>query len=178
MSAYRLARDHGTRKQARAIRDTIYLNVAFQLQTQFGPESVLYLPNPARSLGAFHAANFALKRADLFPLAMCFSGNYDPASWNGWGERGNETYFNNPLDYIVNLSGDHLGWLRGQVSLLLVCGQGQWEDTTGALESTRRFATLLSSKGIRCELDLWGYDVPHDWPSWRAQLAHHLPRFC
>jgi esterase/lipase superfamily enzyme len=19
---------------------------------------------------------------------------------------------------------------------------------------------------------------PHDWPSWRAQLAHHLPRFC
>ena len=52
------------------------------------------------SLGAFHAANFALKRADLFPLAMCFSGNYDPASWNGWGERGNETYFNNPLDYV------------------------------------------------------------------------------
>ncbi|MDP9209563.1 MAG: esterase, partial [Actinomycetota bacterium] len=25
--------------------------------------------------------------------------------------------------------------------------------------------------------DLWGHDVPHDWPSWRAQLAHHLPRF-
>ena len=33
-------------------------------------------------------------------------------------------------------------------------------------------------KGIRHELDLWGYDVAHDWPSWRAQLAHHLPRFC
>jgi esterase/lipase superfamily enzyme len=28
------------------------------------------------------------------------------------------------------------------------------------------------------ELDLWGYDVPHDWPSWRVQLAYHLPRFC
>lgn len=27
-------------------------------------------------------------------------------------------------------------------------------------------------------LDLWGHDVPHDWPSWRAQLAHHMPRFC
>ena len=34
------------------------------------------------------------------------------------------------------------------------------------------------SKGIRHELDLWGHDVPHDWPSWRAQIAHHLPRFC
>src|SRR2546427_10023896 len=33
------------------------------------------------SMGAYHSLNFALKRADLFPLALCFSGNYDPASW-------------------------------------------------------------------------------------------------
>jgi esterase/lipase superfamily enzyme len=39
-------------------------------------------------------------------------------------------------------------------------------------------AELLQSKGIRCELDLWGYDVAHDWPWWQRQLAHHLPRFC
>jgi esterase/lipase superfamily enzyme len=129
------------------------------------------------SLGAFHAANFALKRADVFPLAICMSGSYDPAAWDAWGERGTATYFNNPTDYVAHLHGDHLDWLRGHVSLLLVCGQGQWEDTTGALESTRRFAALLSSKGIPCELDLWGYDVAHDWPSWRAQLAHHLQRF-
>jgi len=130
------------------------------------------------SLGAYHAVNFALKRADLFPLAFGMSGNYDPTAWRGWGERGEETYFNNPVDYVPNLHGDHLDWLRGQLSVLLVCGQGQWEDTTGALNSTRHMAHLLGEKGIRCELDLWGYDVPHDWPSWRAQLAHHLPRFC
>jgi esterase/lipase superfamily enzyme len=63
------------------------------------------------------------------------------------------------------------------VSLLLIAGQGQWEDTTGALESTRRFAQLLGEKGISHELDLWGHDSPHDWPAWRAQIAHHLPRF-
>jgi esterase/lipase superfamily enzyme len=130
------------------------------------------------SLGAYHAANFALKRADLFPLAICLSGNYDPSSWNAWGERGEAAYFNNPMDYVAHLGGDHLDWLRSRLSLLLVCGQGQWEDTTGALESTRRFAALLHAKGIRCELDVWGHDVPHDWPSWHAQLAHHLPRFC
>ncbi len=130
------------------------------------------------SLGAFHAANFALKRADVFPLAICLSGSYDPAAWDGWGERGDAAYFNNPMDYVARLGGDHLEWLRGQLSVLLVCGQGQWEDTTGALESTRRFAALLESKSIRCELDLWGRDIAHDWPSWRAQLAHHLPRFC
>jgi esterase/lipase superfamily enzyme len=130
------------------------------------------------SLGAFHAANFALKRADVFPLAICMSGSYDPAAWNGWGERGEAAYFNNPMDYVAHLDGDHLDWLRAQVSMLLVCGQGQWEDTTGSLDGTRRLAALLESKGIRCELDLWGHDVPHDWPSWRDQFAHHLPRFC
>ena len=92
------------------------------------------------SMGAYHAANLALKRADLFPLAICMSGNYDPAQWHGWGERGEGAYFNNPMDYVGNLHGDHLDWLRERVSLLLVVGQGQWEDTTGSLHSTRRFA--------------------------------------
>ena len=113
-------------------------------------------------MGAFHAANFALRRADLFPVAICLSGNYD--MWTNQPRR--PAY------------GDHLDWLRSRVSLLLVCGQGMWEDTTGALESTKRLAWLLGEKGIPHELDLWGHDVPHDWPSWRAQIAHHLPRFC
>lgn len=130
------------------------------------------------SMGAYHAANFALRRADLFSVALCMSGSYDPSHWDGWGERGTAAYFHNPMDYVAHLGGDHLDWLRSRANLLLVCGQGQWEDTTGALDSTRAFAALLQSKGIRHELDLWGYDVAHDWPSWRAQLAHHLPRFC
>jgi len=128
------------------------------------------------SFGAYHAANFCLKRADLFPAAICLSGVYD-VSVQGGGERGDAVYFSNPMDYVANAGGDHLNWLRTQASLLLVCGQGQWEDTTGALESTKRFGALLTEKGIRHEVDLWGHDVPHDWPSWRRQIAHHLPRF-
>jgi esterase/lipase superfamily enzyme len=130
------------------------------------------------SLGAYHALNFAFRRADLFPLAMCFSGNYDPGTWNAWGERGDAVYFNNPMDYVANLHGDHLSWLRERLSILLVVGQGQWEDTTGALPSTPRMAELLDEKGLRHELDVWGPDVPHDWPSWRDQVSKHLPRFC
>ena len=129
------------------------------------------------SFGAYHAANFTLKRADLFPLAICQSGVYD-VSVVGGGDRGDAVYFNNPMDYVANLGGDHLDWLRTRASLLLVCGQGMWEDTTGALDSTRAFAELLRSKGIKYDLDLWGWDVPHDWPSWRNQFGHHLPRFC
>jgi esterase/lipase superfamily enzyme len=127
------------------------------------------------SFGAYHAANFCLKRADLFPLAIGLSGVYDVAVQGG-GERGDAVYFSNPMDYVAHLHGDHLHWLRDRASLLLVCGQGQWEDTTGALDSTKRFAALLGDKGIRHELDLWGHDVAHDWPSWRRQIAHHLSR--
>jgi esterase/lipase superfamily enzyme len=140
-----------------------------------GPQEIL---TTGCSLGAYHALNIAFKRADLFPLAICLSGNYDPSAWQGWGERGDAAYFNNPMDYVANLHGDHLEWLRARLSLVLVCGQGMWEDTTGSLESTKRLAGLLQEKGIRHELDLWGHDVPHDWPSWQRQLAHHLPRFC
>jgi esterase/lipase superfamily enzyme len=130
------------------------------------------------SMGAYHALNIAIRHADIFVLALGFSGNYDAASWRGWGEQGMSTYFNNPVSYVPNLHGDHLAWLRSRLSVLLVCGQGQWEDTTGSLESTKWMAALLRDKGIRSELDLWGHDVPHDWPSWRVQWAHHLPRFC
>ncbi len=128
------------------------------------------------SFGAYHAVNFCLKRADVFPRALGMSGVYD-ISVQGGGERGDAVYFSNPADYVAHLHGDHLDWLRGRASILLVCGQGQWEDTTGALASTTSFGALLAAKGIPCEVDLWGHDVPHDWPSWRRQIAHHLPRF-
>ena len=39
-----------------------------------GPADIL---TTGTSMGAYHAANFALKRADLFPQALCMSGIYD-----------------------------------------------------------------------------------------------------
>ena len=128
------------------------------------------------SMGAFHAANSTLRRGDLFPTALCLSGSYDPSAWHGWGEQGEALYFQNPIAYVQGLHGGHLEWLRRQVCLVLVCGQGRWEDTTGALDSTRTLAGLLGEKGIPHELDTWGHDVAHDWPWWRRQLAHHLHR--
>jgi esterase/lipase superfamily enzyme len=172
--------DHGLPLEERARRHGVYERWLTDDVVPWIHEDCAGTPElvvAGTSFGAYHAANFALRRADLFPLALCFSGVYDVSVVGGGWERGDAAYFNNPMDYVAHLHGDHLDWLRSHVSLLLCCGQGQWEDTTGALESTRRFAELLAGKGIRHELDLWGHDVPHDWPSWRAQLAHHLPRF-
>jgi esterase/lipase superfamily enzyme len=128
------------------------------------------------SMGAYHAANFALRSADRFPLAVCLSGMYDPTRV-AWGEPGDAVYFHNPMAYVEHMHGDHLDWLRSQVHLVLVVGRGSWEDSTGALESTESFASLLAGKGIPHELDVWGHDSPHDWPAWRRQIAHHLPRY-
>jgi esterase/lipase superfamily enzyme len=131
------------------------------------------------SFGAFHSVNFTLRRADLFPQALCLSGAYD-LSRLGWGERGDKFYFNNPIDYAANLHGDHLDWLRSRVDITLVVGQGPFEhdSASGALSSTLHLADLLSEKGIPHTLDVWGHDAAHDWPWWQRQLAHHLPRLC
>ena len=131
------------------------------------------------SLGAYHAVNIALRHAHVFSFSIGLSGNYDPTTWHAWGEQGEQTYFNNPMAYVANLHGGHLEWLRERLSVLLLVGQGAFEvSPTGALPSTQELAIRLQSKGIRHELDVWGHDVPHDWPSWQAQLRHHLPRFC
>lgn len=128
------------------------------------------------SLGAFHAANLALRHADVFPRALCLSGSYDPSQWHAWGERGDAAYFHNPFDYVPHLGGEHLDWLRRTVRLVLVVGQGAFEvDPTRALPSTRALAQVLAERGIPHDLDVWGHDVPHDWPSWQRQAAHHLP---
>ena len=62
-STYLLARDHGYEDRAAAILEALKLNVAFQLSTQFRPESVMYLKDPQRSMGGFHRSldNYELR---------------------------------------------------------------------------------------------------------------------
>lgn len=131
------------------------------------------------SMGAYHALNFALTHANLFPVAICQSGNYDPSSWHAWGARGEAAYFTNPTDYVPNLSGEHLDWLRSRLHVVLTVGEGPWEThPTSSLPEARRMAALLAERGLSHDLDVWGHDAAHDWPWWQRQIALHLPRFC
>ena len=52
-AAYLLMRDAGRSERAAAILEAMKLGVRFQLQTQFLPENVLFLHDPARALGGF-----------------------------------------------------------------------------------------------------------------------------
>ncbi len=131
------------------------------------------------SLGGYHAVNFALQRPDLFPVAISLSGNFDPSSWHGWGEVGEATYFANPTAYVSGMHGEHLHWVRSHANIVIVVGQGPFEvSPTRSLPGAHLMAQVLADKGIPHELDVWGQDSAHDWPWWRKQIVHHLPRFC
>ncbi len=129
------------------------------------------------SFGAFHAANFTLKHPTHFRAALCMSGAYD-IRWLLGGMGGHHddwVYFNNPIEYVPNLHGDLLNELRKKVFIALVSGQGNWEEKS--LQSTREFWDVLTAKGVPNYMDLWGYDVAHDWPWWRKQIVFYLSHF-
>jgi esterase/lipase superfamily enzyme len=126
------------------------------------------------SLGAFYAANFALKHSEAFPWALCMSGRYEMRHFTGGFSNG-DVYFNNPLAYLPSLEGTALEHVRHHAHLTLVCGQGAWEE--GCIEETHALADLLAAKGISHHRDIWGRDVSHEWPWWRRQARYHLGRW-
>ena len=125
------------------------------------------------SMGAYYAANFALKFPETFRYALCLSGRYD-ITWLTDGFTNEDIYFNNPMAYLPNLDGERLEKVRANTHLTLVCGQGKWED--GNIEETEALADLLEAKGISHLRDLWGHDVSHEWTWWKRQARFHLER--
>lgn len=122
------------------------------------------------SLGAYHCANQLFRRPDLFDGMLAMSGNYNIRQFAD-GYFDDNVYYNSPLDYLPNLNDDHyLPMLRQKQHIHILSGQGSYENPDGS----RQLSGLLAAKGIPHNLDLWGYDMPHDWPTWRAMLKYYL----
>jgi esterase/lipase superfamily enzyme len=122
------------------------------------------------SLGALHSANLFFRRPGLFAGVIGMSGDYDLSTYTK-GYHDQDVYFNSPVQYLPNLSDEHLlSQIRRSGQIHLVTGSGEWENP----EATRRFAGILHAKGIPHELDVWGSDMPHDWPTWRKMLPYYL----
>ena len=124
------------------------------------------------SLGAFLAANTYFKHPDLFRGVIAMSGSYDVKSYlHGFYD--DNVYFNNPADYLANLSDNyHLPILQTADAIFILSGQGSYE----APERSRHLSDLLRAKNIPHTLDLWGHDVNHDWPWWRKMLPNTLDK--
>jgi esterase/lipase superfamily enzyme len=124
------------------------------------------------SLGAFHAANTLFKRPDLFDGVIAMSGIYDLKSYSK-GYYDEDVYFNSPVDYIPNMTeGEHLDQLRSKRHIHFVTGSGPYE----APQESWRIADVLGAKGIPNNVEVWGNQWSHDWPTWREMLPSYLER--
>ena len=122
------------------------------------------------SFGALHSMNLFLKRPDLINGVIAMSGVYDLTEYTK-GHYDDDVYFNSPVHYIPNLT-DHtiLEQIRSSSHIHIVTGSGAYEDPSGS----GKFAKILYDKGINYELDVWGEEWKHDWPTWRAMLPQYL----
>jgi len=120
------------------------------------------------SLGALHAANLFFRRPDLIDGTIAMSGVYDLTAYTK-GYYDEDVYFNSPCHYLPNLNDDRvLSLLRQSGHIHILSGSGDYEDP----DASRNLSHVLASKGIPHDLDIWGGDMRHDWPTWRAMLPY------
>ncbi|MBE2279171.1 MAG: esterase family protein [Ignavibacteriaceae bacterium] len=119
------------------------------------------------SLGALHSANIFFRRPDLFAGTVPMSGVYDLKSYSK-GHFDENVYFNSPEDYIPHIQdNNYLNQMRGK-KIILASGSGDFEDPNASY----RLSKILWSKGVPNDLEIWGPEYRHDWPTWRKMLPH------
>ena len=123
------------------------------------------------SLGAYQAANSLFKHPDIIKRCFALSGQYDMKSFMD-GMYDDNFYFNNPVDYLPNLSDSRtLDQLR-TCDIHIATGTGPWENSG----SSYYLASLLAGKGIPHHLDDWGPQGGHDWPYWKHEMQEYVSR--
>lgn len=124
------------------------------------------------SLGAYHALNFLVRRPDIFNHVLALSGIYHSGFFiKDYADE--LTFLNSPLDSLRVMHKNHpYVELYKRARIIICVGQGAWEDI--CLEETRKVDQALKNLGIPAWVDYWGYDRPHDWPSWLEQVPYFL----
>ncbi len=121
------------------------------------------------SLGAYHAVNLFFQRPDLIDGVMAMSGVYDLTYYSEgfWNE---DVYCNSPIHFIADQSEQGINLYRECDHIHILAGQGEHEDPEASID----FSSVLKKRDIPHELDLWGSDMRHDWPTWCMMLPHYL----
>jgi esterase/lipase superfamily enzyme len=125
------------------------------------------------SMGAYHAANFFFRHPDIFDTVIALSGLYGLNHFIG-DYMDDNVYFNAPLTYLPKLEDPGYLDLYRQSTIIICVGQGAWEDEM--VRDTLALKQVLEQKDIPHWVDVWGYDVNHDWPWWYKMLYYFLDR--
>lgn len=122
-------------------------------------------------IGAYQAVNCRLRRPALFTGAVGLSGLYDLHRFAQGQEIARDDLWlrNSPTEYLHKdgLTDKTLLAQAKPDQLTLCAGQGPYEQD--ALADTQALAQLLQAQGLPVHLEVWGYDVAHDWYWWGRQ---------
>ncbi|SKB57596.1 esterase family protein [Dyadobacter psychrophilus] len=122
------------------------------------------------SFGAMHAANLFFKHPDYIHGIIAMSGCYDLSQYTD-GYYDDNVYFNSPVHYLPQLKAEwHLSMYRDSRHIHFVTGSGAYEVP----EYSRAISSILTSKNVPHELDIWGPDMPHEWWVWKRMLPYYL----
>jgi len=123
------------------------------------------------SMGGYHSGNFFFRHPDVFDTVIAISG---PSSLKIFiGDYMDENvYFNSPLAYLPGLTDPWFLEQYRKSKIIVCCGQGAWEERM--LGDTYALKKILEEKAIPAWIDIWGYDVNHDWPWWHKMVPYFL----
>ena len=124
------------------------------------------------ALGAMHALNFVIRRPDIFNSVLALSGIYHSGFYiKDYADE--LSFLNSPLDSLQQMKHGHPYVSLYKKARIFICvGQGFFEDE--CLKDTRELDFQFKRLGIPVFVDYWGYDKPHDWPSWLEQVPYFL----
>ncbi len=148
--------------------DYVYNEVIPFIRNATSQDTFIY--TSGASFGALHAMNLFLKKPDLINGVISMSGVYDLTEYTK-GYWDDQVYFNSPMHYIPNMHDQYwLDKIKASHHIHVYTGSGSYEDP----EANKRFSQVLWDKGIWHELDVWGPEINHDWPTWRSMLPYIL----
>jgi esterase/lipase superfamily enzyme len=159
----------------KAIRHNQFNNYVFDEVVPFIRSSTSYetmIYTCGASFGALHAMNLFMKRPDIINGAISMSGVYDLTEYTK-GFWDDQVFYNSPVHYIPSLNDNwYLDKIKASHHIHIYTGSGNFEDPDAA----KKFAGILYTKGIWYDLDVWGPDIHHDWPTWRSMLPYILDK--
>jgi len=126
------------------------------------------------SMGAYHAANIALRHPEKFTKLVCMSGRYDLTRSVQFfrdlfdGYHNEDIYFNMPRQFMANMECEYLLNNIRKLDMLLAIGENDPFKT-----DNYEFSELLGWKGIIHQMYTW-HGYAHAPSSWRKMVQLYL----
>jgi esterase/lipase superfamily enzyme len=120
------------------------------------------------SFGGYHAMNFALRHPDVVTDCVTMGAAYDIKQFlDGWYSE--DAYFNNPPDYLPNISDPWYLERYRRMKIIMVTGEHDfcWCEN-------ERLAGIMRARGIPHQLYVWGDGTGHDWPWWQRMVREYV----